>query len=278
MDESLLSLFFPLNIMCLPNDSKYFSSHRPIHRPASSFVKSASRMLSTQKRMLSSYNDYDDESAEYDESSGLSDLSAEEDDKDVVQIGRAAPSFLCTAVDKGKIIEIDSENFKGKFIVLFFYPLNFTFVCPTEILKFNEMATKFRDIGCELLGSSVDSQYSHLQWMKTPRKDGGLGSNLNFPLIADLNGHLASAFGAMNKEDTYALRATYIIDKEGVLRHLSLNDSRVGRNVDEVFRLVQAIQQTDKSGEVCPVNWKPGEKTIIPDAEKKKEFFSKVKE
>lgn len=124
--------------------------------------------------------------------------------------------------------------------MLFFYPLDFTFVCPTEIVQFSDKAKDFRAEDCEVVGCSIDSQYTHMEYCKKDRKKGGLG-NMDIPLLADVNKHIAISYGALIPEDGIALRATYIIDDKGILRHMSINDLPVGRNVDEVLRLVKAF-------------------------------------
>uniref|UniRef100_A0A8C0TLA1 Peroxiredoxin-2 n=1 Tax=Canis lupus familiaris TaxID=9615 RepID=A0A8C0TLA1_CANLF len=162
----------------------------------------------------------------------------------------------------------------GKYLVLFFYPLDFTFVCPTEIIAFSEHAEDFRKLGCEVLGVSVDSQFTHLAWINTPRKEGGLGP-LNIPLVADVTRSLSEDYGVLKEDEGIAYRGLFIIDGKGVLRQITVNDLPVGRSVDEVLRLVQAFQYTDEHGEVCPAGWKPGSDTIKPNVDDSKEYFSK---
>ncbi|CAJ0928441.1 unnamed protein product [Ranitomeya imitator] len=162
----------------------------------------------------------------------------------------------------------------GKYVVLFFYPLDFTFVCPTEIIAFSEHAEEFRKIGCEVIGASVDSHFSHLAWTNIPRKDGGLGP-MNIPLLSDLKRTISKDYGVLKEEDGVAYRGLFIIDNKGILRQITINDLPVGRCVDEVLRLVQAFQFTDKHGEVCPAGWKPGSRTIKPSVKDSKEYFSK---
>ena len=152
-------------------------------------------------------------------------------------------------------------------MVLFFWPLDFTFVCPTEIIAFGDAADKFREIGCEVLGCSVDSQFTHMEYCMKPRKQGGLGE-MKIPLISDLNKQISKDYGVLidhGDEDGVAFRGTFIIDKEGILRHISINDLPVGRNPEEILRLVQGFQYTDEHGEVCPAKWKPGEATMHAD-------------
>ncbi|KAF5894825.1 peroxiredoxin-1-like, partial [Clarias magur] len=190
------------------------------------------------------------------------------------KIGHPAPQFKVTAVVDGQFKDVQLSDYRGKYVVLFFYPLDFTFVCPTEIIAFSDRAEEFRKIGCELLAASTDSHFSHLAWINTPRKQGGLGS-MNIPLLADLNHSMCRDYGVLKDDEGIAFRGLFVIDDKGILRQITINDLPVGRSVDETLRLVQAFQFTDKHGEVCPAGWKPGSDTIVPDVEKSKEFFSK---
>jgi len=194
--------------------------------------------------------------------------------QDFVRVGQLAPNFESVAVVNNEVKKIKLSDYKGKWIVLFFYPLDFTFVCPTEITAFSDRSHEFREIGAELIGASVDSHFSHLAWVNTPRTEGGLGK-IEIPLIGDINKELAKKYGALYGETGFTLRALYIIDPHGKIRHITMNDPPVGRSVDEVLRTLKAFQFTDKHGEVCPVDWKPGSDTIIPDPKKKKKYFEK---
>lgn len=184
-------------------------------------------------------------------------------------IRKPAPSFVADAWYNSDFVKVDINSYKGKWVCLFFYPLDFTFVCPTEIIAFNNKAKEFREVGCELLACSVDSKFSHMEYTLKSRKEGGLGS-MDIPLIADLNKEIAKAYGCLCEDGDVgvAYRATYIIDNKGIVRHSSINDLPVGRNPDEYLRLVKAFQYVDAHGEVCPANWQPGEKTMIPDPKK----------
>lgn len=152
-----------------------------------------------------------------------------------------------------------------------------TFVCPTEIIAFSERVEEFKKIGCEVIACSTDSHFSHLAWVNTPRKQGGLGQ-MKIPLLADKNLKNALSYGVYKNDDGVTFRGLFIIDGKGILRQVTINDLPVGRSVDETLRLVSAFQFTDKHGEVCPANWKPGDKTIKPDVDKSKEFFKQVPE
>ncbi|XP_069460229.1 peroxiredoxin-2 isoform X2 [Ambystoma mexicanum] len=190
-------------------------------------------------------------------------------------VGKLAPDFEATAVVNGEFKDIKLSDYRGKYVVFFFYPLDFTFVCPTEITAFSDRAGEFRKLDCEVLACSVDSHFTHLAWTNVPRKEGGLGP-MAIPLVSDLTHGIARAYGVLKEEDGIAFRGLFIIDNKGVLRQITINDLPVGRNVDEVLRLVQAFQYTDVHGEVCPEGWLPGGDTITPTVSKSKEYFSKV--
>lgn len=190
------------------------------------------------------------------------------------KIGQPAPEFKATAVVKGEFKDIQLSDYRGKYVVLFFYPLDFTFVCPTEIIAFSESAEKFSEIGCQVIAASTDSHFSHLAWINTPRKQGGLGS-MNIPLVADLTQSISRDYGVLKEDEGIAFRGLFVIDDKGILRQITINDLPVGRSVDETMRLVKAFQYTDKHGEVCPANWEPGKDTIIPSVQESKKYFSK---
>jgi len=187
-------------------------------------------------------------------------------------ISKPAPAWSGTAVINGEFKEMKLGDFLGKYLVFFFYPLDFTFVCPTEILAFNDRAEEFRKIGAEVVGASVDSHFTHLAWMNTPRTEGGLGK-LQIPLLSDLTHSISKDYGVYLEDNGISLRGLFIIDDKGILRQITMNDLPVGRSVDETLRLVQAFQYTDKHGEVCPAGWKPGADTIIPDPMEKMKYF-----
>jgi len=191
-----------------------------------------------------------------------------------LQLAKPAPDFTGTAVVNGEFKEISLSDYKGKYVVFFFYPLDFTFVCPTELIAFSERAEEFRNIGCEVIACSCDSHFSHLAWINTPRKQGGLG-NMNIPLLADKNTDIAQRYGVYLESGGLSFRGLFIIDDKGNLRQITINDLPVGRSVDETLRLVQAFQFTDKHGEVCPAGWKPGADTMKPDPVGSKDYFQK---
>lgn len=184
-----------------------------------------------------------------------------------------APDFSVTAVVKGEFKTTKLSDFRGKWVYLFFYPLDFTFVCPTEIIAFSDAASRFQKLDTQILGCSIDSQFCHLRWIETPRKDGGLGG-LEYPLLADTKKEIVTAYDVMHP-DGVALRGSFIIDPKGIIRQATVNDLPVGRSVDEALRLIEAFQYTDKHGEVCPAGWQQGGDTMKADPKGSKEYFSK---
>jgi len=190
-------------------------------------------------------------------------------------VQKSAPHFEGTAVDKdGNFVELKLSDYKGKYLVFFFYPLDFTFVCPTEIIAFSDRADEFRAINCEVVACSVDSHFSHLAWTERPRNKGGLGK-MNIPLLSDITKRISKDYGVLLEDAGVALRGLFIIDDKGILRQSTINDLPVGRSVDETIRLVQAFKFTDQHGEVCPAGWKPGKATIKPNVNESSEYFSK---
>lgn len=193
------------------------------------------------------------------------------------KIGHPAPSFKATAVmPDGQFKDISLSDYKGKYVVFFFYPLDFTFVCPTEIIAFSDRAEEFKKLNCQVIGASVDSHFCHLAWINTPKKQGGSGP-MSIPLVSDPKPTIAQDDGILKADEGFSFRGLFLIDEKGSLRQITINDLPVGHSVDEILRLVQAFQFTDKHGEVCPAGWKPGSDTIKPDVNKSKEYFSKQK-
>jgi peroxiredoxin (alkyl hydroperoxide reductase subunit C) len=193
-----------------------------------------------------------------------------------LRVGQQAPDFKATAVVDQEFQEITLSQYRGKYVVVFFYPLDFTFVCPTEIIAFSERYQDFTSRNTEILGISVDSQFSHLAWVQTDRKNGGLG-DIAYPLVADLKKEIARAYNVLDEDAGIALRGLFLIDPDGVIMHSTINNLPVGRNVDETLRVLQAFQHVQANpDEVCPANWTPGEKTMNPDPVKSKDFFAAV--
>ncbi|OAF66720.1 hypothetical protein A3Q56_05561 [Intoshia linei] len=185
-------------------------------------------------------------------------------------VTRTAPHFVGKSVFNKQFCELALDNFRGKYLVLFFYPLDFTYVCPTEICAFSDRFQEFKDINCEVVAVSTDSHFSHLAWINQPRKEGGLG-DMNIHILSDNNHKISQAYGVLLKDEGIALRGLFIIDDKGIVRHSCVNDLPIGRSVDETLRVVNAIQHFEKHGEVCPVNWKLGQNAI--NVEKPNKFF-----
>jgi len=190
------------------------------------------------------------------------------------QVTKPAPQWSAEALlADGSFGSLSLSDFKGKYLVLFFYPLDFTFVCPTEIVTFSDRIKEFEALNCAVVGASIDSKFCHLAWTQQARKLGGLGQ-LTYPLISDLKHEISKAYGCYIEEAGHSARGLYIIDPKGTVRHITVNDPPVGRNVDEVLRLVAGYQFADEHGEVCPAGWKPGAATINP--KDKSKYFSQA--
>ncbi|MBF5059136.1 peroxiredoxin [Candidatus Neptunochlamydia vexilliferae] len=188
-------------------------------------------------------------------------------------IGKKAPNFKAAAVANGKINEDFSlDLFSGKYVVFFFYPLDFTFVCPTELHAFQAKLKEFEARGAQVIGCSVDSAFSHLAWVNTPKNRGGI-EGVTYPLVADLNKNIARDYHVLNEEAGVAFRGLFLIDKEGVIRHQLVNDLPLGRSVDEALRLLDALIFHEENGEVCPANWQKGEKSMTPNQEGLTAYF-----
>lgn len=182
-------------------------------------------------------------------------------------IQKPAPDFTADAVmPDGEFAKITLSNFKNdKYVCLFFYPLDFTFVCPSEIISFSNHVKEFETRNTQILGVSVDSKFSHHAWRKTPVDKGGIGE-IQFPLVADITKEISRDYGVL-VDDSIALRGTFLIDKSGIVRHATLNDLPLGRNIEETLRVIDALQFTEKHGEVCPANWKKGDMAMKPTAQ-----------
>ena len=189
-------------------------------------------------------------------------------------VTKEAPDFTAQAVmGDNTFEELTLSSLRGKYVVLFFYPLDFTFVCPSEIIAFDDELEEFRQRNAEVVGVSVDSHFTHLAWKNTPRDNGGIG-DIKYPLVADLDKKIARDYGILS-DDSVALRGLFLIDKEGVVRHELVNDLGLGRSVEEALRMLDALKYTEEKGEVCPANWHEGGSTIKPEIDGSKEFFSK---
>ncbi len=193
----------------------------------------------------------------------------------MVQVSQKAPDFKSTAVlEDNSFKDISLSDYKGKKVILFFYPLDFTFVCPTEIIAFSDKIEEFKKRGVQVLGASIDSHFTHLAWKQTPRAQGGI-ADIKYPLIADTTKELSRKYGVLLEDKGIALRGLFLIDEEGLLRHTVVNDLPLGRSVEEAIRIVDALSFFQKNGEVCPANWKPGGDTIKPNPKDSKEYFKK---
>ena len=189
-------------------------------------------------------------------------------------VNNKAPDFRAKAVmPDNSFEEITLSSYKGKYVMLFFYPLDFTFVCPSEIIAFDNHLDQFKAKNCEVIGVSIDSEFVHLAWKNTPRSHGGIG-NVQFPLVADITKSISRDFGILTNE-AVALRGAFLIDKEGVVRHQVVNDLSLGRNIVEELRILEALQFTEKHGEVCPANWNPGDEAMKPTSDGVADYLAK---
>jgi peroxiredoxin (alkyl hydroperoxide reductase subunit C) len=191
-----------------------------------------------------------------------------------VLVGRPAPLFKAEAVVNGDFKEVQLSDYKGKkYVCLFFYPLDFTFVCPTELHAFQEKYEEFKKRDVELIGCSIDSKNSHLAWVKTPKSKGGI-EGVTYPLVSDIQRTICRDYDVLSGEGI-AYRGLFLIDKSGVVRHQLVNDLPLGRNVDEALRMVDALQFNEKNGEVCPANWTQGKEAIKTTTESVAAYLSK---
>ncbi len=193
----------------------------------------------------------------------------------LVKVQQKAPDFTATAVmpDGSFNEKFQLSDYEGKYVLLYFYPLDFTFVCPSEILAFDKKLEEFKSRDCEVIGVSVDSHFTHWAWRNTPVEKGGIG-NIRYPLVSDLTKKISRDYGVLIN-DAVALRGLFIMDKNLIVRHMLINDLPIGRSVDEAIRILDAIQYHEEHGEVCPANWKKGEKAMKPDAKGVAEYLSK---
>ncbi|MBF0512076.1 MAG: peroxiredoxin [Candidatus Omnitrophica bacterium] len=193
----------------------------------------------------------------------------------MVLVNKQAPDFSAKAVVKKSIVDnFRLSDFKGKkYVVLFFYPLDFTFVCPTELHAFQAKLDEFQKRDVEVIGVSTDSWFSHLAWLNVDSKQGGI-SGVSYPLVSDYTKQISRSYDVLIEEQGLALRGLFLIDKNGIVQHQLVNNLALGRNVDEVLRLVDALQFTEQHGEVCPANWQKGKKAMKPTENGLKEFFA----
>ncbi len=189
-------------------------------------------------------------------------------------VGKKAPEFSAKAVEKGKILENFSlSSLRDKYVVLFFYPLDFTFVCPTELHAFQERLHDFKKLGAEVIGCSTDSAFCHLAWLNTSKNAGGI-EGVEYPLLADVTKSIAENYGVLVPGEGISYRGLFLIDREGTVRHQLINDLPIGRSVDEALRTLEALIFYEKNGEVCPANWKNGKQAMKPTTEGLKTYFA----
>ncbi len=190
-----------------------------------------------------------------------------------VLVGKEAPDFTADAVVNGELkSNFKLSDFRGKYVVFFFYPLDFTFVCPTELHSFQEKLEEFRRLNCEVIACSVDSKHTHLAYVNTKKAEGGI-EGVKYPIVADITKSIAKDYDVLIPQAGIALRGSFLIDKQGIVRHQTVNDLPLGRNISEYLRLLEALQFTEEHGEVCPANWKKGEKSMKESRAGLKTYF-----
>jgi peroxiredoxin (alkyl hydroperoxide reductase subunit C) len=193
-----------------------------------------------------------------------------------VLVGKKAPHFSAQAVVEGQIVsDFSLTQFLGKNVILFFYPLDFTFVCPTELHAFQERLEEFEKRNAQLIGCSVDSAYAHMAWLATPKSKGGI-QGIDFPLISDINKTIARDYGVLLEKDGIAYRGLFLIDSEGIVRHQVVNDLPIGRSIDDALRMLDAWNFYKKNGDVCPANWHQGDRSMKPTQEGLERYYADV--
>lgn len=189
-------------------------------------------------------------------------------------VGKRAPYFEAeAALGPNEFKKLSLNDFKGKYLCLFFYPLDFTFVCPTELHAFSDKIEEFQRRNCEVVACSVDSKYSHAAWLKLPRSEGGI-QGVKYPILADMHKTIARSYGTLFEDAGVAFRGLFLINKEGIVQHALINNLPLGRNVDEAIRTLDAIQYHEENGEVCPAGWTKGKKAMKADSAGLKNWFS----
>ncbi|HSX37233.1 MAG TPA: peroxiredoxin [Chlamydiales bacterium] len=190
-------------------------------------------------------------------------------------VGKKTPEFKAKAVIKDKIYQdFCLSDFTGKYIVFFFYPLNFTFVCPTELHAFQDNLGEFEKRNTQVIGCSVDSCFAHQAWLSMPKNKGGI-QGVSYPIVSDLNKSIARSFHVLKEEEGIAYRGLFLIDRDGIIRHQLINDLPLGRSVDEILRMIDALHFHEEHGEVCPANWKIGSKAMKPTEQGLVDYFQK---
>jgi len=190
-------------------------------------------------------------------------------------VGNPAPDFELQGYFNGQFVKYKLSGYRGKWVILLFYPLDFTFVCPTEVLNFSSWAKEFNKLDCQIFGISVDSVYVHKAWVDTKREDGGLGGGLNFPLLSDLGKATAQNYGILTGNDGVALRGLFLINPEGIVMHATINNLSVGRSTREALRVLNAFQfVSSHEGHVCPADWEEGKDTMLANSDGMRKYLS----
>lgn len=187
-------------------------------------------------------------------------------------VGKKAPEFKARAVAKDRTYDFSLADYIGKYVVFFFYPLDFTFVCPTELHAFQEKLKDFEKRNAHVVGCSIDSCFSHTAWLKTPKSSGGI-QGITYPIVSDIHKTISRLFEVLKEDEGIAYRGLFLIDRHGTIRHQLVNDLPLGRSVDEVIRLLDALIFHEQNGEVCPANWKAGAKAMQPNEQGLAEYF-----
>lgn len=191
-----------------------------------------------------------------------------------ILVGKKAPDFTAKFAQEQQIGEMSLSSLQGKYVILFFYPLDFTFVCPTELHAFQEKLEEFENRNAVVVGCSVDSHFSHHAWLNTPKGEGGI-QGVEYPIVSDLNKTIAKNYDVLSGEGI-AYRGLFLIDREGIVRHQVVNDLPLGRSVDEALRILDALIHFENHGEVCPANWQVGRNTMKPNHEDLRKYFAKA--
>ncbi len=190
-------------------------------------------------------------------------------------VGKPAPDFELEGYFNGQISRYKLSDYRRKWVVLLFYPLDFSFVCPTEVLNFSAAAERFCELNCQIFGISVDSVYAHKAWVDTKREDGGLGGSLNYPLLSDLNKVTVRDYGILMEDEGVSLRGLFLISPEGVIMHSTINSLSVGRSVTEAMRVMKAFQfVSSHEGQVCPADWEDGKDTMVANSDGVREYLT----
>lgn len=190
-------------------------------------------------------------------------------------VGKQAPEFVLEGVSGDKIVSVNSLQFLGKYVFYFFYPADFSEICPTELLGLDENIDEFKKRQVHVLAISSDSIYAHIEWLRTPREEGGV-QGISFPLLSDIKKDLARAFGILNEDEGVPFRGAFIVNRQGKVVHGSINNLFIGRNTDELVRLIDAFQFTEKNQSMCPIDWQPGEETVPTDRKGCEKYYERT--